>query len=977
MFDLGSLKYGIEIDSKAAQAELKAFDKSLKSFGDKATKVGKSLTKNLTLPILAVGGASLKLAADFEVASRKFAGAFAGSEKAAAASLENLNKNFGISISEGTKLLGFTGDLLKGFGATSDQALELANSTNEVAAALAAYNGTSVVQASEAITKALLGERESLKLLGVSIQESAVQSELLARGQQNLTGQALLLAKAQITLKLAADQSADAIGKFAENTDTLAFQSKTLFADLKDVGVSIGTVLIPVVKEVVGIIKEWVGRFQELDETQIQNILKIAALVAALGPAITAVGTMIKVVQGLSAAMAFLAANPIVLAIAGVAALGVGIGVLVAKNRQKQLEELTDKFGDLAVATGVASDEVDRFVEGAALIENALNQGDYGRSFMEAADAAADLDYQVTQLAINTGYTREQIIGIGLASDNVSDSLRESLVLMQEQETATNLLLAAELDRAYAATGQEQAQLRIKKAQEEQVKLAEESRAKEEQITAELEAQNAAREASIKARIDARITAEQKYTKTLDEAKAAFDFGIIDSQELLQQQIDATKQQIQDLISADYRGGDVWEGTLGLETIRRMQEQLPLLEAELDKVIETSAEKAKADADAEQATLDGIEAEKDAIKTREELNQKYIDLLLGQSDQKEVLLAKERDAAIKLAEETGANVYAVELYYNGLEEQLREERAAEEKAAADEAVATEKDKWDRIAQITQLSFSTLGGMLSEASDLYGQYVNQQIAWTQYEKNERLGALDEWYQAELAAAGIVQETKLDSLQEQLADAIASGDAEAQAKLTQAIEKEKIDQEYAKAKENIEKDQAKKEYEIKLKSFKTQKALDIAQTIMSTGLAAMRAYASLAVIPIVGPILGGIAAAAAIVFGGIQIGLIKSQPPPPKPFADGGIVNNPGPGINAIVGEAGPEAILPLNDKTLGALGQAITESQQGDVTNSNSSSGLNSLTVIIEGLGSANIPITQSALNNGQIRIPASTIVQGI
>lgn len=48
-------------------------------------------------------------------------------------------------------------------------------------------------------------------------------------------------------------------------------------------------------------------------------------------------------------------------------------------------------------------------------------------------------------------------------------------------------------------------------------------------------------------------------------------------------------------------------------------------------------------------------------------------------------------------------------------------------------------------------------------------------------------------------------------------------------------------------------------------------------------------------------------------------------PPK-LAKGGIVNNPGRGVHTIVGEKGPEAVIPLNDTVLGKIASMITANQ---------------------------------------------------
>ena len=68
-------------------------------------------------------------------------------------------------------------------------------------------------------------------------------------------------------------------------------------------------------------------------------------------------------------------------------------------------------------------------------------------------------------------------------------------------------------------------------------------------------------------------------------------------------------------------------------------------------------------------------------------------------------------------------------------------------------------------------------------------------------------------------------------------------------------------------------AKDEDDLKKKAFEENKKIQIAQAIIGTLQGAVQAYQSLAVIPIVGPALGAVAAAAALVFGYKQVSLIK--------------------------------------------------------------------------------------------------------
>jgi hypothetical protein len=67
----------------------------------------------------------------------------------------------------------------------------------------------------------------------------------------------------------------------------------------------------------------------------------------------------------------------------------------------------------------------------------------------------------------------------------------------------------------------------------------------------------------------------------------------------------------------------------------------------------------------------------------------------------------------------------------------------------------------------------------------------------------------------------------------------------------------------------------EEKIRKRAFEQNKKTQIAQAIIGTLQAAIQAYQSLAIIPVVGPALGAAAAAAALIFGYKKVALIKAQ------------------------------------------------------------------------------------------------------
>ena len=65
------LKALITADATQMKTQLKAASGSLQEFGKKTQATGKKLTRNVTLPIVAVGGAGIKMASDFEASMTK------------------------------------------------------------------------------------------------------------------------------------------------------------------------------------------------------------------------------------------------------------------------------------------------------------------------------------------------------------------------------------------------------------------------------------------------------------------------------------------------------------------------------------------------------------------------------------------------------------------------------------------------------------------------------------------------------------------------------------------------------------------------------------------------------------------------------------------------------------------------------------------------------------------------------------------
>ena len=290
-------------------------EKKLKSFQASTKKMGLALT-GLGIAGVVGFGKLTKSAINAQETMNKFSVVFKDVSKQGNNAVKDLNKNFGLASITAQQLLGDTGDMLTGFGFAQDAALDLSIQTQKLAVDLASFTNIQggAERASRILTKGLLGERESMKELGIAILESDVKARLAAKGLENLEGFALKQAKANITLELATEQSKNAIGDFARTADSTANRIRTFQERLKDLKVTIGNEFIPVADNLLNHTTKLLDSFNGLNPATKSFIVQMGGLASATS---LAAGGALLLLNALSGTL------PILTALASV--LGVGV----------------------------------------------------------------------------------------------------------------------------------------------------------------------------------------------------------------------------------------------------------------------------------------------------------------------------------------------------------------------------------------------------------------------------------------------------------------------------------------------------------------------------------------------------------------------------------------------------------------------------------------------------------------------------
>ncbi len=306
---------------KTDRDKLDRYEQTIQKVSKAMVDFGKRATLFVSLPLAAAGVAAVKMASDAEETASKFRTVFSDVAEESQRMAETLRSSFGLSRKAAQQLLGDTGDLLTGFGFAGKEALDLSMQVNTLAVDLASFTNFvgGAEGASQALTKALLGERESVKQLGIAILEKDVQEEvgiMRSEGQRFATERQ---AKAWATLRIAMRQSKNAIGDFARTQFQLANQMRTLRGRAADVAVSFGKVLIPLVTKLTGHAIKLANWIDGLSGSTKRFILVLAAVIAILPPLIVLMGLLAKVT--LAAALPWILVGVAILAVIAILAI--------------------------------------------------------------------------------------------------------------------------------------------------------------------------------------------------------------------------------------------------------------------------------------------------------------------------------------------------------------------------------------------------------------------------------------------------------------------------------------------------------------------------------------------------------------------------------------------------------------------------------------------------------------------------------
>jgi len=241
----------------------KALGKATQSLGNVTKQIGK-FSVAAGAAFAGLGAKSISLAVDFEESLSKANQIFGDAAKGIEDAAKSAATEVGLSRAEFLEASSSFGVFGKAAGLTGDELSGFANDLVTLSADVASFNNLRPEEALEKLNAGLRGSVEPLQSIGVLMNAAAVETEglnmgLIEQGEELSEGQKIL-ARHSLIMQQLGEQGAT--GDFKRTSEGLANTQRILHARLKDLGITLGQVLLPIAEKMADVTARLITKFE-------------------------------------------------------------------------------------------------------------------------------------------------------------------------------------------------------------------------------------------------------------------------------------------------------------------------------------------------------------------------------------------------------------------------------------------------------------------------------------------------------------------------------------------------------------------------------------------------------------------------------------------------------------------------------------------------------------------------------------------
>lgn len=281
--------------------KVKAVGDKISGVGQKLSGLGRSMTTRLTVPIVAAGTASVKMASDYEENLNKVDVAFNNSASTVKEWAKTATEQFGLSENSALEAAALFGDMGTSMGLTDEEAADMAVTLTGLAGDLSSFKNIGIDQAMTALKSVFTGETESLKNLGVVMTQTNLEEFAAKTGR--VYKEMSQAEKVALRYEYVLQSTENAQGDYARTSDGTANSIRTMQASAENLAVVFGQEILPYITPLIQGLTDLIQQFASLDEGTKQTIITALGVIAALGPVLTIIGTLVSAIGGIVSAV--------------------------------------------------------------------------------------------------------------------------------------------------------------------------------------------------------------------------------------------------------------------------------------------------------------------------------------------------------------------------------------------------------------------------------------------------------------------------------------------------------------------------------------------------------------------------------------------------------------------------------------------------------------------------------------------------
>lgn len=314
-FDAGSVEARLTLDRSSfssalsgARREAENFEQTtaqrMQGVGKAMMGVGGALTAGVTLPIVGAGVAAVKMAGDAEAATTRMGVTFGDAEDDMMSFLTGLQETTPAAMAELQNSASDAMGALTTLGIEQGKANDMTKEAMEVASNLAAQMNVPFKDALDAVQAGYAGNTDALRNLSYNMSQAEINSKAVEEGFIAEGESAAGAARAQAVHALVLEQSTGIMDAAEKNSKTFNFQLRKLWANVQDLGAEIGTLLLPMLGRLAGIVSWLVEKLSAMPTWLQWVVIGFSGLAAVVPVAVLALGTMLWAVNSIAIALA-------------------------------------------------------------------------------------------------------------------------------------------------------------------------------------------------------------------------------------------------------------------------------------------------------------------------------------------------------------------------------------------------------------------------------------------------------------------------------------------------------------------------------------------------------------------------------------------------------------------------------------------------------------------------------------------------